>query len=323
MALVLMSTAAAALLTSAASARVAAVQVSQPMTFYSIPTREQYLNHSDDRARGKGNNPFGNFTQTTTGTRESANGPFAGDRAIFSFKLFKSADLSAVIGSATFTCQYSFNQNAFCNAVYFLNGGSLIASGEFSFNAKTFVIAVTRGTGNYRSKTGSLEASPSAKHAQRLVFTPGAAKGPRRLTVYSIATQEEFNNHKDDRARGKGNNPFGNFSQSTSATKEGTNGPFAGDRAIFTLKLFDGADLSASVGSATFLCQYSFAKVALCNVNYVLSGGTLIAAGQLDFNAKTFAIAITGGTGKYRGRTGDVEASPSVKGAQRLAVTLD
>lgn len=307
-----------------AQAASASRQVSQKMVIYSIPTREQYLNHSDDRTRGKGNNPFGsNFAQATAPTKESGSGPFVGDRSIFTFKLFRSTALKNPIGSATFDCTYSFSRNGFCNAVYFLNGGSLVGAGEFSFNAQTFTISITSGTGKFRSRAGEMDAKPAAKHAQRLEFSfvPVPTK-PQSISVYSAVEQTEFNNHSDDRARGRGSNPFGNFSQSQSATKEGSSGPFAGDRTIFTFKLFDGASGGSSVGSATLLCQYSFAKIGVCDASYVLNGGTLVGNGPIDFNAKSWSLAITGGTGKYRGRTGDVAAS-APQGRQHLLVTLD
>ena len=139
------------------------------------------------------------------------------------------------------------------------------------------------------------------------------------MIIYSLSTQEELNNHADDRKRGAAHNPLGNFSTSTSATKEGTSGPFAGDRAIFVFKLFSGADLKSTIGSATFSCQYAFAKHAICNAVYSLNGGLLLGIGFLDFNARTFALAVTGGIVKYRGKRGDIQATSAPNGANRLA----
>jgi hypothetical protein len=162
---------AAASVTCVASAAAGVAKAPQQMTIYSIATQEQFLNHKDDRARGNGNNPFGNFKDTTTPTAQGGNGPFAGDRAVFTFKLFKSADLRTAIGSATLVCQYSFNKNAFCNAAYVLKGGTLIGGGEFNFNASKFALGIQGGTGEYSGKLGDLALSPAANHAQRLVFT--------------------------------------------------------------------------------------------------------------------------------------------------------
>ena len=81
--------------------------------------------------------------------------------------------------------------------------------------------------------------------------------------------------------------------------------------------------LSGSTGSAVYTCWYTFAKNAFCDVFVQLkAGGTLLAAGTLNFDAKTFALAVTGGTGPYRGVAGDLAVTPSGKHAQRLAIDL-
>lgn len=142
----------------------------QKFTIYSVATQEQFLSMSDDRARGKGNTPFGNFKDTTTPTKESGVGPYAGDIAMFSFDLYTSADLTKRAGSGVFTCQYNFNQNAFCDVTYQLEGGILLCAGAFNFNAKSFTLTIKGGTGMYRSKTGDIDALPAVNHAQRLNF---------------------------------------------------------------------------------------------------------------------------------------------------------
>ena len=150
-----------------------------------------------------------------------------------------------------------------------------------------------------------------------------AAKSPAtKITVYSIATQEQFLNHEDDRDRGKGNNPFGNFKDSTSATKETGVGPFAGDRAVFTFRLYSDAKLTKQIGYATFICQYAFNKNAFCNASYQLGRGQLMGQGAFNFSASKFQLAIVGGTGQYRGLTGDMRALPAVQHTQRLSFVL-
>ena len=166
--LVLAGCAAAALVgVSAASARPAAAK---KLTIYSIATQEQFLNHEDDRDRGKGNNPFGNFRDSTTATKEAGVGPFAGDRAVFTFRLYRDPGMRTQIGSATFICQYAFNKNAFCNASYQLAGGQLMGQGAFNFSASTFQLAVVGGTGSYRGLTGNMLAAPAVRHMQKLDF---------------------------------------------------------------------------------------------------------------------------------------------------------
>jgi len=143
------------------------------LVIYSIATKEQFLNHEDDRTRGKGNNPFGNFKDSTTPTKESGNGPFAGDRAMFTFNLFRDPDLKQAVGRALFNCQYNFNKDAFCQASYQLNGGQIVGEGAFNFNAPKFELVIVGGTGKYRGFRGDMQAAPAVKHAQRLTFVLG------------------------------------------------------------------------------------------------------------------------------------------------------
>jgi hypothetical protein len=168
-ALLMLSTVGAALLAAGvASGTAEAATSQQKFTIYSVATQEAFLSMSDDRARGKGNTPFGNFKDTTTPTKESGAGPFAGDIAMFSFDLYTGADLKTRAGSGVFTCQYNFNQNAFCDVSYQLKGGTLICAGAFNFNAKSFTLTIKGGTGAYRSKKGDIDALPAVNHAQRL-----------------------------------------------------------------------------------------------------------------------------------------------------------
>src|SRR5438876_120157 len=161
------------------------------------------------------------------------------------------------------------------------------------------------------------------------LFMPGFASGSTRaakagleLTLFSRVTQEQFLNHADDRQRGYGNNPFGNFYQAKARTNEQSNGPFPGDQALFEFNVYSGNDLKKLAGSAVFNCNYGFKKRGFCDAVYQLSGGTLVASGPLDFNASNFSLVITGGTGKYRSVAGEVVAMPSAHGSQRLAIAL-
>lgn len=150
-----------------------------------------------------------------------------------------------------------------------------------------------------------------------------AAKSPQKFTLYSVTQLEQFLDHSDDRTRGKGNNPFGNFKDSKTTTKEAGNGPFPGDNAVFRFGLYTNPDRKTSVGTAIFTCTYNFNKHAFCDASYDLDGGTLLGAGAFNFNAGTFAVAITGGTGKYASATGDISATPAVKHAQKLDFEVD
>ena len=145
---------------------------------------------------------------------------------------------------------------------------------------------------------------------------------PHPITLYSSPTHEAFVANADDEIRGDVSNPFGtHISREASGLSnlDEKQGPFPGDEALFTFNVYPTGKLQASVGSAVFTCQYYFDKNAFCDVSFQLNGGSLVAAGAFNFNAPTFALAITGGYGKYSGASGDIEASPSGKLAQRLS----
>jgi hypothetical protein len=301
----------------------------QKTSLYSLAVKEQFVDNGDDEARGYASNPFHIRNEALAASEnEDKSGPYPGDEAVFTFKVYTDAALKKPAGTATFTCLYSFDQSAFCDAAYQLAGGTLIGGGSFTFGANTFTLAITGGTGKYAQLTGDLKATASAGRAQRLALTLAhrsvgiASAASRNPTVYSVATQEQFVNNEDDRARGKGNNPFGNYKDVNAATKEAGNGPFAGDEAIFSFKVYGTPSLGQGAGKATYICQYDFDKSAFCDVKYTLEGGTLLGAGEFSFNAPKFTIAITGGTGKYHDASGQLEVSPRAGHAQRVAFVL-
>lgn len=141
----------------------AAPTVRQELTLYSVPAQEQFVTNNDDRSRGEGNNPFGNYASpfATPPKEEEGNGPFAGDELLFRYELYTTPDRANRVGSAGFVCQYVFDKNATCDASYQLKDGSLIATGVFNFNANTFTLAITGGTYAYRGAKGHIHASGS------------------------------------------------------------------------------------------------------------------------------------------------------------------
>jgi len=304
----------------AASAGTAKTQ----FTVFSVATVEQFLNHADDRQRGYGKNPFGNFQAPTATTKESNGGPFPGDQTLFQFNLFTAPDRKQLVGSAVFLCNYNFKHRGFCDGVYRLNGGTLLVKGPLNFDSSTYSLSVTGGTGKYRLFNGALDATPAAKLSQRLVFSvaPVATKTTHALVLASVPTAEQFLNHADDRQRGFGNNPFGNFIQQKKTTTEQNNGPFPGDQALFEFNIFSASDAKKLAGTAVFTCNYGFQKLGFCDATYALSGGTLVASGSVDFNASTFSLVVTGGTGKYGNAAGELAASPAQHGSQRLTIAL-
>jgi hypothetical protein len=340
---------------SAVSAHAAAAKT---FVVYSVPTSQQFVNNADDRARGQGINPFGNYRGTGIATQDEHVGPLPGDEGLYAYNLFPTSAVKAKTqaGGAIFVCNYNFAKDGFCSVAFQLNGGSLIAVGDYSALVKhRFALAVTGGTGIYRGVTGSIEATsdnvvPSVSEiqvlshevpslqleSQRLSFTilpsgsgaiptsPTAAMpGSEQLTVYSLATQEQFVDNGDDEARGWTANPFGLRDRAQEfAENEDKGGPYPGDAALFAFKLFSDEKLTMAVGTASFSCFYYFAKDAFCDSNYQLPGGSLVGSNAFAFNATTFSLAITGGTGKYAIATGDVGAQESSDQAERLTFTI-
>ena len=145
----------------------------QDLVLYSVPSQQQYLNNADDRARGEGNNPFGNFRDASATATHPTGAPYPGDEVFFKFNVFTSGSLNKSAGSATLSCQYNFNKNAFCDGYYELDGGTLFGAGPLDFSSSTFALAITGGTGKYLYMTGGIQGSPGPRHSQRLVFTLG------------------------------------------------------------------------------------------------------------------------------------------------------
>lgn len=327
----------ATLLATCVSSRSAAAEASrQAFVYYAVPAQKQYVDNQDDRSRAKGHNPFGNYAFVPQPTQESESGPFAGDEALVTYTLYADAGLHARAGTGTLACHYSASRDSLCDAAYQLRDGTLLGVGEFSFDASGFTFAITGGTGNYRGVSGTLAvagdqrgsraAGPLIVQKQRLDFAvrPAASEAPRRIVLYSEALQEQFIDNRDDEARGDVNNPIGYTNAKAAAVvSEHEHGPFAGDEAFYTFKLFRNAKLTESAGSAAFTCEYLFRRDAFCFASYQLSGGSLTGAGTFDFNAKRFTIAITGGTGTVRAAGGEMLASASNRKTQRLVFTLN
>jgi hypothetical protein len=140
-------------------------------TLYSTAVSEQYINNADDRARGKGANPFGNFKDVNPTVKQPLGVPFPGDQAIYKFNLYTTNALSNQAGTATLICYYNFDHNAFCDAQYTLPGGVLFGSAAFDFDASSFDIAITGGSGRYVRATGGILVTPGPKHSQHLALT--------------------------------------------------------------------------------------------------------------------------------------------------------
>ena len=143
------------------------------LTVYSVGVAEQYLNHTDDRARGEGNNPFGAFTDVTAVAQASGNGPFPGDQAIYQLDVYSDANLKTRIGTAVFVCIYAFSKDGYCDASFKFHGGNLVGTGSFGFTSTSFTLAINGGTGKYLGLSGVMRETPTPNHAQRLAFAFG------------------------------------------------------------------------------------------------------------------------------------------------------
>lgn len=144
---------------------------SRSLALYSVATAEQFRNDADDRQRGMGSNPFGRFSDTKAQDVSEGGGPYPGDQTVFEFQIYSDRLLHQSVGSAIIVCIYNFDKNAFCNATYTIKDGAIYADGGFNFNASSFTLAISGGTGKYADALGDIEVTPSAQHAQHLEFS--------------------------------------------------------------------------------------------------------------------------------------------------------
>jgi hypothetical protein len=151
-------------LVAVAVAATAAVPVAQATTqarrsvvFYAKPTRAQFINHSDDRARGNFTNPFADELPTPKNANSGKPGARAGDNALFTLKLYSDAKLTRLVGTAAYSCTVNFGQQAICEGQFELSaGGTMIALGPADLKSGDWVLPVTGGTGRYSGAHGQL-----------------------------------------------------------------------------------------------------------------------------------------------------------------------
>jgi hypothetical protein len=159
------------------------------------------------------------------------------------------------------------------------------------------------------------------------LFAVGAAgaTGRQQLRIYAGASQAQFVDHSDDRARGAVQNPFNvdvDALLPVSKAMQKGGGPYPGDSATYSFKLYSDAGLKKKLGTAVYSCTFNFNKRALCSADFELTGGTMFAYGLADFTSPRFILAVNGGTGKYLGAHGQVSSAPAVKDAHRLDFVL-
>jgi len=145
----------------------------------------------------------------------------------------------------------------------------------------------------------------------------GAAR--RGLTIYAVGSKAQFTNHADDRERGLAKNPF-NFDMKIQPPKG--KGPQAGDKANYSFKLYSDPSLKKLIGSAVYSCTFNFGHEALCQADFELNNGAMIASGPADFDTTSFTLAVSGGSGKYLGARGQVSSAPHLRDSHRLTFVL-
>jgi hypothetical protein len=317
----------------------------QHLTFYGLVDREQYVNNRDDRSRGQGSNLFGSANGTGVATTKAhGKGPLPGDQGMYQLQLYPTTQLQKPGATAVFVCQYEFVQAGNCNVSFQLDGGTVIGTTNFdAFERKTFSVIVTGGTGRYRNTTGRVSVTSTnvgngiigkiqvTHNVPVLMLEPAkvsltlrsSASVHQRQTLYSVGKTEQFIDNSDDERRGWVTNPFAMRDKTQeNLESQGRASPFPGDESLFSLALYSAASQKVKVGTATFTCVYAFARSAFCDATYQIKGGTLFAAGTFSFDAKTFDLAIVGGTGSYDRASGDLTSSEASNGAQRVGFVL-
>ena len=143
------------------------------------------------------------------------------------------------------------------------------------------------------------------------------------LTIFTVASDVQFINTADDRARGALNNPFDAATNKLRPKVTGSgDGPFPGDIVVFNFNLYGKLPVKKKIGDASYTCYFNYTRHALCQAYYQLHGGTLTAAGPVDFNASNFKLVITGGTNGYLAARGQVTSVKSADNAQRVDFRL-
>jgi allene oxide cyclase len=98
-------------------------------------------------------------------------------------------------------------------------------------------------------------------------------------------------------------------------TDTGATGDSVGDILTFANKVFDAAD-TTEVGTDNGYCLRTVAGAAYeCNWTTVLDGGQITVEGPF-FDGKGSTLAITGGTGRFRGARGEMELHSRENGAK-------
>ncbi len=157
----------AALVTAAAAAAVPTARATtdgRSLFFYAKPTRAQFINRADDRARGLKANPFNaDIVPPPPKANAGKKGGRAGDNALFAFTLYSGPQLTRRVGTAIYSCTFNFAHEAICEGDFEFAHGSMIAMGpaQLGSNFSKIVLPVTGGTGRYLGAHGQMTSVPS------------------------------------------------------------------------------------------------------------------------------------------------------------------
>ncbi|HST19258.1 MAG TPA: hypothetical protein VLK36_16580 [Gaiellaceae bacterium] len=150
----------------------AAATPSRSFVVYGKPKQAQSVNHADDRARG--DKLLKSFNADGLPTPPSANsgkkGERAGDSALIIFVLYADRSLTRVVGSATYSCTFNFDQEAVCDGQFQIGAGTIIALGPAKFDGGENVLAVTGGTGQYAGAHGQVTSTRATGSKNTQVF---------------------------------------------------------------------------------------------------------------------------------------------------------
>lgn len=141
----------------------ATAQARRSFVFYAKPTRAQFVNHADDRARANFTNPFADVLPTPKNANAGKVGARAGDNALFTLKLYSDAKLTRLVGTASYSCTVNFGQQAICEGQFELGDGTMIAMGPADLKSGDLVLPVTGGTGRYAGAHGQLTSTSAGK----------------------------------------------------------------------------------------------------------------------------------------------------------------
>jgi hypothetical protein len=151
----------------------ATTQARRSFVFYAKPTRAQFINHADDRERGNITNPFdADVLPTPPNANSAKKGARAGDKALFTLKLYSDAKLTRPVGTAAYSCTVNFGQQAICEGQFELRDGTMIAMGPADLKTGNLVLPVTGGTARYAGAHGQLTSTSAGtkKNTQIIRF---------------------------------------------------------------------------------------------------------------------------------------------------------